>query len=265
MAEHRSFTFEAIGTTWQIDIFDALAQDRAEGLVRRIQARIEEFDRAYSRFREDSLVTAMSKQEGEYEMPQDVVPMLRLYEQMYKITQGLVTPFIGNVLVEAGYDAQYSLRPKTLHVPPPWEEVMAFSSPTVIQIKQPAVLDFGAMGKGYLIDIVAELLWEEGLRSFCVDAGGDILLRKSDKVHMKIGLEHPQDVTQVIGVAEIMNGSLCGSAGNRRAWANFHHIINPKTLTSPRDILAAWAVASTTMLADATTTGLFFCVTGNVA
>ncbi len=49
-----------------------------------------------------------------------------------------------------------------------------------------------------------------------------------------------------------------GRYGNRRAWADFHHIINPHTLASPRHILAIWAIAETTLIADAMATCLFF-------
>jgi thiamine biosynthesis lipoprotein len=184
--------------------------------------------------------------------------MMRLYEELYHVTKGAMTPLIGQVLVEAGYDAGYSLQPKELHHPPTWEQAMAFSPPSALEVKQPIVLDVGAMGKGYLIDLVAELLLQAGIRSFCVEAGGD--LRQSDEKGgtLRVGLEHPADATQVIGVAEIVGKSMCGSAGNRRVWSTFHHIIDPHTLTSPKNILALWVVADTTMLADAMTTALFF-------
>ncbi|MBP6944816.1 FAD:protein FMN transferase [Patescibacteria group bacterium] len=254
----RSFRFEAIGTSWSIDITDPLSVERANILLENIKARIELFDRAYSRFREDSLVTEMSTRTGVFELPEDAALMMRLYEQLYHITKGAMTPLIGQVLVEAGYDANYSLQPKELHHPPTWEDTLVFSSPSTLEVKQPIVLDVGAMGKGYLIDLVVELLLGEGVRSFCVEAGGD--MRQCDAVgnSLRVGLEHPDDATQVVGVVEINNVSVCGSAGNRRKWSTFHHIINPHTLTSPRDILAIWAVAKTTMLADAMTTALFF-------
>lgn len=254
----RLFRFEAIGTSWSIDITDPLSVDRANILLEKIQARIELFDRAYSRFRADSLVTQMSTRTGVFELPPDAASMMRLYEQLYHVTKGGMTPLIGQVLVEAGYDASYSLQPKELHHPPAWEEAIAFSPPTTLEVKRPIVLDVGAMGKGYLIDLVVELLLAEGLHTVCVEAGGD--MRQCDAIgkSLRVGLEHPADATQVVGIVEIQNMSVCGSAGNRRVWSTFHHIIDPHTLTSPRDIIAIWAVAKTTILADAMTTALFF-------
>jgi thiamine biosynthesis lipoprotein ApbE len=44
-----------------------------------------------------------------------------------------------------------------------------------VEVTHPVMLDFGAAGKGYLIDIVADILRQEQIESFCVDAGGDMI------------------------------------------------------------------------------------------
>lgn len=251
------FQFQAIGTSWQIDIQDDLSQEAEVVLLQKINDRIAEFDLAYSRFRPDSLVTRMSRESGEFELPTDADLMITLYKKMYDITGGLVTPLIGQVLIDAGYDANYSLSPKHLTKPKSWEEVIVWENPK-LTLNEATMLDFGAGGKGYLVDIVSEVIEGEGIASYCVDAGGDMHYRNTAGEKLKVGLEHPEDKTMVIGVAEILNQSLCGSAGDRRKWGDFHHIINPDTLSSPKDILAVWTMADTTILADILTTGLFF-------
>ena len=62
-----STTFEAIGTKWQIDILEPIEKERSDALLLRIKERIAEFDKNYSRFRSDSLVTEMSRRAGKYE------------------------------------------------------------------------------------------------------------------------------------------------------------------------------------------------------
>ena len=104
-------------------------------------------------------------------------------------------------------------------------------------------------------NLVAEILLADGIDSFVVNAGGDI--RVAGKVQ-QIGLEHPSNVEQAIGIATCQNQSICGSAGNRRKWGKFEHTIDPRILESPKHILAVWVVAPTTMLADALTTCLYF-------
>lgn len=248
--------FEAIGTAWQIDIDAPLSSAEAERLRGRIMARIEEFDKTYSRFRADSVVTAMSRDAGVFALPDDARPMLGLYCDLYEKTGGLFTPLVGDMLSDAGYDAEYSLRQKReLAAAPSWDEALEYRHPN-ITVKKPVLLDFGAAGKGYLVDLVAVVIEREGYFAYCIDAGGDILAKGMQSI--RVGLEDPEDPARAVGVATLADRSICGSAGNRRAWGDFKHIINPKTLVSPRGVLAVWVVAATGMLADALATCLFF-------
>lgn len=250
----RTFAFEAIGTGWRIDIEDETSDGAGETLRRRVLDRIAEFDLAYSRFRSDSLISRMAREAGEYRLPDDAAPMLDLYRSLYDLTGGAFTPLIGRMMVEAGYDAEYSMVPKELHAPPRWDDVMEVRHP-VLTMKTPALLDVGAIGKGYLIDLVGELIASSGIRRFCIDAGGDILRRGDGE--LRVGLEDPQALDKVIGAVGLGNGSLCGSSGSRRAWDRFHHIMDPRTLDSARRVEAAWTRAKTAMLADAMATCLF--------
>ncbi len=246
-------SFEAIGTQWTIDAND-LPLDSKQALLNKIKTRIELFDRTYSRFRADSTIMQISATGGECRLSEDAESLFSLYLDLYKTTDGVFTPLIGDVLEAAGYDASYSLKARKLQKPPQWEDVIAYNHPH-LTLKKPAILDFGAGGKGYLVDIVSNILTSEGSKSYCVDAGGDIF-QKGDN-ELKIGLENPQNTKQVIGVATIKNQSICASAGNRRQWGDYHHIIDPDSLTSPKNILATWVVADTGLLADALATCLF--------
>ena len=250
------FNFEAIGTHWQIDIYRELSRSEQEKVLLAVKDRIEFFDKTYSRFRADSLVTRMSHESGIFRLPDDAEPMLKLYRDLYLRTDGLVTPLVGDMLSDAGYDAQYSLtQKKQLQVAPDWANVIEYIPPN-ITIKKPAILDFGAAGKGYLVDLVGAVLETRGILEYCINAGGDILHKGVAPI--RIGLENPDNVSQVIGVYTLGSGSICGSAGNRRTWGDFTHVINPRTLISPKHILAVWVVAETAIVADGLATCLFF-------
>ena len=250
------FEFDAIGTSWLIDTYTELKSEDKSLLFSRISERIEAFDVAYSRFRSDSLVTRMSKETGMVTLPEDAEKMLALYRDLYERTNGYFTPLVGGMLSDAGYDASYSLKQKKeLQAPLEWDDVMEYSHP-ILTIKQAAILDFGAAGKGYLIDLVAEVLEANGITEYLIDAGGDILHKGGTPV--RVGLENPENLQQVIGICELWQGSICGSAGNRRAWGEFTHIMNPKTLESQKNILAVWVTATTALVADAIATCLFF-------
>ncbi|HEX6258505.1 MAG TPA: FAD:protein FMN transferase [Candidatus Saccharimonadales bacterium] len=247
-----SWQFEAIGTQWQIETPAELAADCKATIMRRIT----DFDRTYSRFRPDSLVAAAAKRAGTYVFPPDALPLFRLYQQLYVATNGEVTPLVGGMLEQAGYAADYSLEQKAPpQSPPKLEQVVAFNG-VEVTLQQPAVLDFGAAGKGYLADLVGEALCAEGISSYVIDASGDIVISGDAE---RIGLEHPKKPGEVIGVAEVANGSICGSAINRRAWGDgLHHIMSPSRQAPANEVLATWVVAASGLLADGLATALFF-------
>ncbi len=249
-----TFSFEGIGTRWQVDLYGDTFPVDVNKLQKTIIERVDQFDTVYSRFKKDSFVSTTLFRVGIQTLPEDARPLFSLYENLYKITNGAFTPFIGQVLIDAGYDTDYSLQEKALQSPPSWDEVLDYHFPTV-RIKKPEIFDFGAGGKGYIIDLISDVIKKSRITSFCVDAGGDI--RYEGIKPLRVGLESPFNTQEAIGVATIQNMSLCGSAGNRRKWGRFHHIIDPRTLSSPTDIAAVWVISSTTIEADALSTCLF--------
>lgn len=245
--------FEAIGTHWRIETPVSLAPEvRAD-----INERIGSFDKTYSRFREDSMVTKMSKTAGEYEFPADSIEIINFYRRLYDVTDGAVTPLIGGVLAESGYDKEYSLIAGSIGTTPQWDDSVMKWEQHHVTTAQPIVFDIGAAGKGYIVDCIGELLEQRGISEYVIDASGDIRRRGSEIE--RIGLENPYDTTSVIGLMNLQNASLCASAINRRKWGNdMHHIIDPRTSAPTRDVVASWVVAESTMLADGLTTALFF-------
>jgi FAD:protein FMN transferase len=258
--ENIQLKFEAIGTKWVIDCFGL--QITKKELLEKIKNRIEIFDKTYSRFRKDSLVWKISKNTGNYTFPPDSKKLFDLYDLFYKISDGRFTLLIGNPLSEAGYDYRYSLKPKKINNVPHIDSVYSFEYP-VLRTKKPYILDFGGLGKGYLIDIVCDLLLKEGIESFCIDGGGDMYCHNL-KDKLRIGLENPKNFKQVVGVVELQNGNICASSGSRRKWDKFHHIMDPKTLSSPDGILATWVMAKETVIADGLATCLFLVPSGKL-
>lgn len=253
----RRTQFDAIGTRWEIQLPSSISTSAWSALQSQIEECIDTFDKTYSRFRDDSLVSQMARHAGNYELPEDALPLLQLYEKLYKATDSRMTPLIGQVIADAGYDATYSLQTKILQRPPAWEEVLDYNDRS-LTVTRPALLDFGAAGKGYLVDLVAELLEAAGQKTYLINAGGDIRHRTTTNDSLQVGLENPRDVSEALGIVELRNASLCASAGSKRSWGNFTHIIDPQSLRSPRDILATWVLADDTLTADGLATAVFF-------
>lgn len=246
-----SISFEAIGTHWLIDVH--LPMDIAQA----VRARIDTFDQAYSRFRDDSWVSRLAAL-GNYDTPPDAPPLFDMYRQLYEATDGHVTPLIGSLMDDIGYDAKYSFRTRpSLRQAPDWDDALVISRATV-RVKQPVSIDVGAAGKGYLVDIIGHMLEDAGIRDYVINAGGDIRRRAAGECTVAIGLEDPRDTSRIVGTVQLGNRSICASAGSKRAWGEYHHIVDPVTRQSPRDVVATWVIADDAMVADGIATALFF-------
>lgn len=251
-----AWTFDAIGTVWRIDTSEPLPAE----VQRAVTARIVRFDRDWSRFRDDSLVARIAREPGHHRLPDDAAPLLELYRELYTASSGRVSPLVGRTLESLGYDAAYHLTRAARHEPvPSWDDAIAWDG-EYLDTVAPVLLDVGAAGKGYLVDLVGDLLSELGVSTQVVDAGGDVRTRG---VPLRVALEHPADPTKAIGVVELgatgADEALCASASNRRAWGpGLHHILDAITGEPTADVIASWAIAPTALLADGAATALFF-------
>lgn len=250
MLKH-SYCFEALGTQWAIETDEELSSL----LKDHIHNRIELFDKVYSRFRSDSLITEIANQPGRYTFPLDARALFDFYKHLYDVSDGKVTPLIGDMLSRAGYDATYSLNPTPQQPALTWDQAMSWDDLT-LTTAQPVTLDVGAAGKGYLVDIIAKII-DEYVDNYVIDASGDIRHKGTSK--NTVGLEHPLDAGKVIGLVEVENRSLCASATTRRAWGEgMHHIFDPDEMAPTKDIIATWVIADDAMIADGLATALFF-------
>ena len=222
-----------------------------------IDSRIEAFDRTWSRFRDDSLVARIATKPGRWVFPADAEALFDFYQRLYQATDGAVSPLVGAALETLGYDRGYSLRPSGPARPVPgWDDAVSWDGEALNTVR-PVTLDVGAAGKGYLVDIVGELLTRAGHEEFIVDGSGDIRCWGADPI--RVALEHPGDPTKAIGVVTVQGAAICCSATNRRQWGDgLHHVIDVTTGLPTRRVIATWAMAATGLEADGISTALFF-------
>jgi FAD:protein FMN transferase len=249
-----AWRFEAIGTAWSVETPAELsAAARAA-----VEQRIDRFDRDWSRFRDDSLVSRMSQRPGRWTLPAEAGPLLDLYGRLYAATAGRVSPLVGRSLEALGYDAAYRLVPGDPVAAPAWDDALAWDG-RELDLLRPALLDIGAAGKGLLVDLVGGILAEHGVADSVVDASGDLRIRGAGTGRReRIALEHPGRPDRAVGLAEPEGGALAASAPDRRAWAGVHHLLDATTGLPVRGVLATWAVADDAMTADGAATALFF-------
>lgn len=138
--------------------------------------------------------------------------------------------------------------------------------PTTLYTTGPVALDFGAFGKGFAVDRIAQFLeafeWGNNDIQYMINAGGDLRIHLHSPAVLRIGLEDPHDPSQALGIVAITEGSLCASSPSRRHWHSAqmaaieeaHHLLDARTGKPVQHIAATWAAVSSTSVAQANTT-----------
>ena len=247
-----SLSFEAIGTRWTVTAAEPIDGTLAERLAQVIA----DYDVTWSRFRDDSGVARIARGAA-VDLGPTAPPLLDLLDDLRRRTGGAMDPLVAASLDHLGYGASGDLTALPGYLPAP-RAALARTGSTV-RAEPPALLDVGSAGKGQLVDLVAAELADAGSGDSIVDASGDIRVSGAP---LRVALEHPFDPTAAIGVVEVTDGAIAGSAVNRRDWSaeggrRLHHVLDARTGRPVETIAATWVLADTTMLADALATALF--------
>ncbi len=260
--EPRRLSYDSMGCIWNVSVWDSMSTIAFAEIQSSIIADSQAFDQLYSRFIPSSLINYLSTKTGTFEVPCDLVAMLRIYERLHELSEKKFTPLVGFSLSDMGYDEKYSLAAKpNIRKVPNLHDVLTILDDRHIALKEHVLIDVGAAGKGFFVDKISSFLRSKGIRRFLADGSGDIFY-EGDGRPIRAGLEHPDDPAKVIGVFEFERGAFCASGGNRRRWDKYHHIIDPQSLSSPSGILATWTYTQkSTAMADALATCVFLCDT----
>jgi thiamine biosynthesis lipoprotein len=115
-------------------------------------------------------------------------------------------------------------------------------------------LDPSGVVKGWAIDGATHYLSDAGVRSFCINAGGDVVVRGVDAWdRWRIGIRHPRDPHSVFAVVEATNLCVATSGTYERG----AHIIDPHTGLPPTGLASLTVFGPRLAIVDAYATAAF--------
>ena len=233
------------------------ALDRALGWFR-------EVERVCSRFDPQSEVFQLSTRIGQ---PVQVSPLLfeavQFAIRVAGISDGLFDPTVGAAQARRGFDRNYvtgqRIAPADADGSVSYEDVLLDGKRHAITLRKPILIDLGAVAKGMAIDLAAREL--ASYESFCIDAGGDLYVKglSESGEAWRIGIEHPRSAG-LIATLQVAHGAVCTSGDYERrrpGTGDEHHLLDPRTNASPRQVISCTVVAPTAMVADALSTAAF--------
>ncbi|MEP7104109.1 MAG: FAD:protein FMN transferase [Candidatus Dojkabacteria bacterium] len=251
----KEITFEAIGTHWHIEIYD---QVDLKTIEKNIIDCCREFESNYSRFKETSLLSKLNKEKTFLNPSSEFLELLELGSKAKEITDGRFDIAVGTVLENLGYDSKYSFTSKESIV----EKEVNVNSEQVT-ISQNTRIDLGGIGKGFLIDKIANLIKDYDIKYFFINAGGDIYSTSNFDKPIEFSLENPFVLDEAIGTIEIKDKALASSSSNRRSWKDiktgkkFNHLIDMNKGENVENVAGIFVEGLNATNADIASTCLF--------
>jgi len=256
-------SWKALGTSVHVLATEADALAPASTAVREV---LEDVDRAYSRFREDSELSRLNATPGRTVR---VSPLLATAigaaQRAARLTDGAVDPTIGHAIRVAGYDEDFSLvaakgpqqevKLRAWRVPG-WQAIRFDPQSRTVLLPAGVELDLGSTGKALAADLAARTaLAAAGVGGVLVSLGGDIAMAgtpPSDGWRIRIAEDSRVSPDADGEVICLPAGGVATSSTTIRRWmrgaAVLHHIIDPQTSLPATGPFRTVTVAAATCL-----------------
>ncbi len=116
-------------------------------------------------------------------------------------------------------------------------------------------LDPSALVKGWAVQRGAQILCGEGLTDFCLNAGGDVVVRGGalPERHWRVGIQHPRDREAIAAAIAVTDQAIATSGAYERG----EHLLDPRTGAAPSDALSVTVAGPDLGSADAYSTAAF--------
>lgn len=125
-------------------------------------------------------------------------------------------------------------------------------------------IDFGGIAKGYTSERIINIFKDYGIESAVISLGGNVqtLGHKPDSSEWSVGIQDPDDNTNLIGTIKATDLAVITSGGYQRFFeegdTKYHHILDPKTGKPANNGLKSVSiVCDNGTLADGLSTSLF--------
>lgn len=123
-------------------------------------------------------------------------------------------------------------------------------------------IDLGGIAKGYAVDRGIEILKGRGIKQGLVGAGGDSRIigdRRGEP--WVVGIRDPRNESEMVAVLPLMNVSVSTSGDYERFFekegVRYHHIIDPQTGDSAREVRSVTILGEQATRTDALSTSVF--------
>lgn len=256
--KQRQHRFKAMGCPCELRFYTETGEEFSNA-VGRCVTEIDRLERKYSRYRPDSLTTAINGAAGRgpTAIDPETASILRYAEVCHEQSGGAfdITSGVFRLVWHSNRASLPSQREiDTCLAVVGWNKI-SYSNRQV-RLPLPGMeLDFGGIVKEYAADSVAVLASKVGVRSGLVNLGGDIRIvaPRPDGRAWSIGIAHPRCAGSPIATVSLKEGALATSGGYERfveiGGKRYSHFIDPRTGWPVEGLLSISVVADQAVVA----------------
>lgn len=281
---------QTMGTTWHVTIVKAensntsLYGDSAF-LQQLIKTELQKINQQFSTYINDSEVSLFntSKSTQPFNVSKEVVRVIKAAQMISKETEGAFDISVAPLVELWGFGSQGAgnfevaiSKPPKLQKPPRSAILKVIKNsgyrhlkvkenpPQIIKNIQNLRLDLSAIAKGYAVDKLAELIEEQGFKSYLVEIGGEIKVKghNSRGEPWRIAIEKPVSNAQILQqIISLKNISVATSGDYHNYFevdgVRYSHTIDPKT-GSPvtHNLVSVTVLHESAMMADGLATAI---------
>lgn len=262
----------ALGTTYSIKYIAPVSIDNLEVKVDSLFFNV---NRSLSTYIPTSDISKINRGDSSIVVDTYFKKVFEASQKINQLTYGYFDPTVGNLVNAYGFGPE---KPLNIVEQQQIDSLLLFTglhkvriAPNgIIQKTHPNVyLDFNAIAKGYSVDLLAELLLQNGVNDFLVELGGELVARGTNSIDQKqwsVGIDDPlqkQDMRTYLNVITLTDRAMATS-GNYRKYRvdpltgkQYVHTLNPMTGKPVKSsVLSATVLADSCMEADAMATAL---------
>jgi thiamine biosynthesis lipoprotein len=248
------FSFQALGTTWWVELFDEFPDKNLDEVKHFIEVFVSDYEKNYSRFQPDSYISILNRDRTLASPTPEFVKLLEYGKRLYLRSDTHFNLLTGHILESKGYDADYTFTDSGSIETPGNPIIDLTITPELIELKH-GNIDLGGFGKGHLIDLIAtELKQTLNIEQFLINGGGDMYATHNKGEAITIFLEHPTKPGSGIAKTTLKNQGFAASSPHKRVWKNatgeHNHIVSDR-LTSDATFIKATSATDADAFATA--------------
>ena len=161
--------FDGLGTHWWISFVEKNDLEACKDLL---LTTVRDFENNYSRFLPDSYVSRLNEHKILTHPPRDLLDMLQASINYFFSTNGIFNISVGAQLEQDGYGKTVD---HTAKIAPNLPDLISLSD-SKITVDPSIRIDLGGIGKGWLIDKLADLLEKHVGKGYLINGGGDMYI-----------------------------------------------------------------------------------------